>query len=435
MADTRRLEIRGRTYWYQRAFPTAMRQWLPEPFTGKSNLRVNLKTDSLRGAQQRRSQQDALFDRLIVSAKASASGEAPEVLEELIRDLQVHYQRHGADYAMELAVQSLEKEQGKQVAVGVWRSATDPNFAPVDSQLEVWLREDNTSPRTKMEKRNVVSQLAKWKSNLSVERIDNKIARQFVQQVLNDGSRTPVTVNKHISNLSSYWRWLKRVGVVQGNPWPDQRVPLARRDHRLEMRPFSDEELIRLFAADLPPLLRDFSLIAALTGMRLDEIGRMKAADVDLDTMVLAVQGTKTKASRRTIPIHSELRGVFGRRFSAAGGEDGWLFPELPVRSKDDPLERTSKVSKAFTRHRRQVGVDDRPDPTSRRSRIDFHSFRRWFITKAEQGGAYAPVIEAIVGHAREGMSLGRYSAGPDVDSQMRPAMEAVRLPDGCLSC
>ena len=212
-------------------------------------------------------------------------------------------------------------------------------------------------------------------------------------------------------------------------------MPLARRDHRLVMRPFSDEELLLLFGPDMPPLLRDFSTIAALTGMRLDEIGRMQAADVDLDTMVLAVQGTKTKASKRTIPIHSELRGIVGRRLSAAEGEGGWLFPELPIRDKDDPLERTSKISKAFTRYRRKIGVDDRPVPASRRSRIDFHSFRRWFITKAEHTGSYAPVIESIVGHGREGMSLGRYSAGPSIDNQMRPVVEAIRLPDGCLPC
>ena len=119
MADTKRLELRGRTYWYQRAFPTAMRRWLPKPFTGKSNLRVNLKTDSLLKAQQRRSQQDALFDRLIASASASADGEAPEALKDLIFRLQVHYQRHGADEAMELAIEGIEKEQGKQAARNV----------------------------------------------------------------------------------------------------------------------------------------------------------------------------------------------------------------------------------------------------------------------------------------------------------------------------
>lgn len=418
MADTKRLDLRGRTYWYQRAFPAAVRQWLPEPHTGKSNFRANLHTDSLRLAQQRRSQQDALYDRLVASAKASAAGEAPEDLSELIKDLQVHYRRNGADDAIELAVETVEKEQGQQTARRVWREVVDPNFAPVDSLLETWLREDSTIPRTKMEKRSVVSQLASWKPNLSADRIDNKVARAFVHEVLDNGVRTPVTINKHISNLSSYWRWLKRAGSVQINPWPDQRMSLARRDHRMEMRPFTDDELLLLFGPDMPPLLKDFSLIAALTGMRLDEIGRIRAADVDMDTMVLAVQGTKTKASRRIIPLHSQLRKVFDRRLNGATGDEGWLFPELPVRSKNNPLERTSKVTKAFTRYRRKIGVDDTPD-YARRSKVDFHSFRRWSTTQAERAGAYAPVIEAIVGHAREGMSLGRYSAGLDIERQM----------------
>jgi integrase len=59
---------------------------------------------------------------------------------------------------------------------------------------------------------------------------------------------------------------------------------------------------------------------------------------------------------------------------------------------------------------------------------VDFHSFRRFFITKAEQAGQPPHWIESLVGHKRSRMSLGRYSTGPLIE-QMRGVVESARLP------
>jgi integrase len=58
---------------------------------------------------------------------------------------------------------------------------------------------------------------------------------------------------------------------------------------------------------------------------------------------------------------------------------------------------------------RRKVGVDDVPED-ARQSHVAFHSFRRWFITKAEQACQPVHFIEALVGHKRPRMALGVYS-------------------------
>lgn len=83
----------------------------------------------------------------------------------------------------------------------------------------------------------------------------------------------------------------------------------------------------------------------------------------------------------------------------------------------------------ARDRHRERLGVHEKPEG-QRQSNIDFHSFRRWFITKAEQAGIPPNIISMVVGHAegRKGMTLGVYSGGPSLD-QMRACVEAVRLP------
>ena len=75
-----------------------------------------------------------------------------------------------------------------------------------------------------------------------------------------------------------------------------------------------------------------------------------------------------------------------------------------------------------------------------RQSRIDFHSFRRWFIRKAIDAlhrgakGYDQWTIADVVGHDREptdaglGMTMGRYPGEAPVDAK-RTCVAAVKLP------
>lgn len=65
-----------------------------------------------------------------------------------------------------------------------------------------------------------------------------------------------------------------------------------------------------------------------------------------------------------------------------------------------------------------------------RRSLVKFHSFRRWFVTEAEQAGQQESIISEVVGHeeGRKSITLKVDSRGPSED-QKRRCVEAVRLP------
>jgi integrase len=69
------------------------------------------------------------------------------------------------------------------------------------------------------------------------------------------------------------------------------------------------------------------------------------------------------------------------------------------------------------------MGVDDRRHG-KKRSLVNFHSFRRWFITKAEQAEIPEGTIAIVVGHKRPGMTFGVYSGGPQWE-QLRACVEA----------
>jgi hypothetical protein len=78
-------------------------------------------------------------------------------------------------------------------------------------------------------------------------------------------------------------------------------------------------------------------------------------------------------------------------------------------------LEEVDIVGDAelFTRYRRSLGIQD---GEGRRSLVNFHSWRRWFVTKAVNAGQPAHIVALVVGHkeGRKGMTLGRYWQGAD---------------------
>jgi integrase len=167
--------------------------------------------------------------------------------------------------------------------------------------------------------------------------------------------------------------------------------------------------------------------IAALSGMRINEIGRLTLGDcVD---GVFNIREAKTAAGIRRVPIHPTLNPIVARRTEGKAA-DAYLIEELSPR-RDHTTDRAAKASERFTAYRRDLGIDERKEG-QRQSNVDFHSFRRWFVTKAEEAGQPPHVISAVVGHAegRQGMTLGLYSGGPS-EAQMRAVVESVKLPEG----
>ena len=108
----------------------------------------------------------------------------------------------------------------------------------------------------------------------------------------------------------------------------------------------------------------------------------------------LNTRESKTAAGVRRVPIHPDLAAPVARR--VAGKQAGaYLFHEAAA---PDRHGRSSALSKRFGRYRQALGVHEREDGR-RHSRVDFHSWRRWFVTKARSAGIDRWVVAAVVGH------------------------------------
>jgi integrase len=151
----------------------------------------------------------------------------------------------------------------------------------------------------------------------------------------------PKTANKDISALSSLWKFAMRRALVDSIPWAGQSLTAtnggAERIHKL---PFEDHEVARLLRASserLPanhlkpsPMLKDAITILALSGMRVEELARMKVADLR-DS--LAPCPTSTSRAARPQPRAASSPSIPTPCRSSCGGAKARMLVSLFSRS------------------------------------------------------------------------------------------------------
>ena len=446
--DTSYLILHGNQWVVRVKVPANLRDTF-----GKAHLKHALHTDSLILANRLKHEHIARFKQEIAKAAAALRRKAglsadPEIKEAL--QWREHYSRSsrkvevrnrfedGTEFvdsekgAVENAIvdraMEIEERHGLTAAKAFHEVATGI-ATPIFTQVDRWLSEVDMKPRQKIDYRRAILKFDTWLPSEghigNIEPVTRKIAGQYIHKAFSELRVNERTANKDISCLSSFWRWLERRGIAQENVWRGQSLPKSRPDARTDKRPFSDDEVRLLLGGTPQDYLKDMMLIAALSGLRIEEIARLDVSSVAEGSFY--IREGKTKASIRRFPIHTSLAELIGERCAGKQLGDA-LFNELPVPKAGSAIERSQKAVKAFTIYRRRQGVDEVPEGF-RQSRVDFHSFRRWFITKAEQAGQQPHIISAVVGHGRAGMTLGRYSGGPSIE-QMRAVIESVQLPE-----
>ncbi|MDR9763102.1 tyrosine-type recombinase/integrase [Rhizobium redzepovicii] len=302
---------------------------------------------------------------------------------------------------------------------------------PIDLHHEKFLAMSQVKARTLADDKRAMKLLKDWCEKAGVppylQSITKKEAVRFCDELPDlTANLTPVTLNKYVSRLSVYWTWLENRHEVESNVWKGRRLREPQQTTDQKERPFTDDEVRVLLSGPAEPEMDDLMRIAALSGARLDAIVCLKVKDCR-DDGVFVFKPQKKEPGPRLCPIHSDLTEIVERRKKGKQSEDD-IFPEWPGVKKSTSLrERSFKTSNEFTEYRRSVGVEDRREG-KRRGLVNFHSFRRWFITKAEQAGQPESTIAVVVGHKRQGMTFGVYSGGPLLE-QARRCVEAVKLP------
>lgn len=429
----RHLDLRGKTYWFKKAIPVDCR----EHFDGKSAYLESTGTGDIVTARERRDQIDRHLSDLIKNIrKGGVVGDAVRAAAQLAELSREAYRNSSDSSERELIIHALQTHNDtlKGASLTASRNAW-LGKEPVDKHVTAWLGEAKLSDKTTKEWASLVRRFAAWAEGkgYKITDINRRKAGEYVSAVLSVMHRT--TAKKHLSAVRGYWDYLIRRGYAAqteatATPWSDQLQPErakqgSKEDLKRE-RPFTDDELKTVLHGTVDmehaEQLRELGLISVLSGMRLSEI-------TDLTVMackdgVFDLSKAKTVAGLRVVPIHSALHDLITRRSEGKGAND-FLFHEFgAMKAASDTL------SKAFTRFRNKLGVDDTQEGR-RRSLVNFHSFRRTFITKARHAGFPESTIADIVGHdtgQKKTMTFGVYTHGASTE-QKRECVEGVTLP------
>ena len=425
---------------------------VPRPYQtalGRKRVLRSLKTRDLKTAQSLRwsavAEIKAEVQRSVEAATghpdASLTAWALEVREEL-RSAKTKGRdtREMVAEALSARLEEIATRHSPDTAAEVYQIATG-KADPLTLHLDRYLDNSGLTARTKADVRTAVAEFEDWLTEthrpLAVQAVDSRTAGEFRDQYLIPVKKNTRTVNKKLSLLSGYWKWLIKNGVLDRDatsPWAGKSLAKPKHwqqaeDEKDGPRPFTEDEIKALLTGNADADLADLMRIAALSGMRLEEIGQLRVKDCADE--VFNIRRSKTPAGVRKVPIHPALKAIVTRRTKdAETGDDKdpetFIFPDFPESGWDN--SRTMAVSKRFATYRRSVGVDD-VTPGQRRSKVDFHSFRRWFAHECEVAGQSETVVARVMGHEKGlGLTFGTYSQAKPLEL-MKACVECVKLP------
>jgi len=207
----------------------------------------------------------------------------------------------------------------------------------------------------------------------------------------------PATLNRELACLKALFNHAIKSDLTFRNPV--SRVDFLPESNE-QTRVVTYEEQSKYLAA-ATPILRDVATLMLETGMRPEEVYRIKPENVNLASGFLFNPFGKTKAARRRVPLTSSAKNVLRRRLE--GLETPFLFP-----CETDKARPVPKINNAH----------DRAIKVSKVAKFRLYDLRHTWATRAAESGIDLVTLAAILGHSKIQMVL-RY-AHPTQEHQAR---------------
>ena len=225
----------------------------------------------------------------------------------------------------------------------------------------------------------------------TIEEVSYGEIRAWIVSLIQFGN-SPRTVNRKLSALRSYYKFLLRIGSIPVSPLKEHKA--LKTDTKVAL-PFSQEEIQRLLAADFFPeeytgvLQRTVIQLLYYTGIRRSELIELKVQDVDLSEGLMKVLGKRNK--ERLLPLLPEIKTQ---------------LTQLLEQQKQHQISRESehffvnsrgkKLSEAFVYETVKTYLSKVSTKTKRSPHVLRHSFATHLLDQ----GADLNAIKDLLGHS-----------------------------------
>ncbi len=421
------LALRGHTYYARLTVPTDARDYF-----GKTELWQSLKTKNLREAEYRAGRIIAEWKAQIETFRgnigiAHKALEWRKVLDEERKKDQILIEQftrqHGrpptlaheiddlglGTYSLVYGdeVERIYFEQGPEAAAR-FDDIVKGNSLPTLTYAEDYKASLKVIPRTLQQRETHLDYLNQRFPTLPVRR--SEVARWIIE--METQNLAEATIKARIGTCRGYFEYLQRLDHLnpdEANPFEGHKYTRRKKASKQDLRQaFEVDDIPRLIDAAERKRRKDTNLVAAIkiaayTGMRREEIARLRVENIREREGIryFDIIDAKSKAGLREVPIHSELLALVDKLIKASS--DGYLLPDEKITKND---ERGDAIGKRFKTLRDGLGFD---------SRYVFHSIRKTVSTIFERAGVNHNEAAEIVGHEKTGMTYGLYSAGMSI--------------------
>jgi integrase len=234
---------------------------------------------------------------------------------------------------------------------------------------------------------------------------DFKLARSNEERKnAKDGSIvSPATVNRALTTLKKLFNHADKSGYGIANPTRNIEF-LNEGLGRMRVISF-EEEILYLAKASQP--LKAIAQIILDTGLRPEEVFRIRFEHLDFAARTIFNPFGKTKAARRKVTMTAEVEAILKGRVKTAKGP--YIFPSKA--GNDRPI---GSVRKAHDKAVEDAGIGEH---------FRLYDLRHTFATRAVAGGVDLPTLSAMLGHTSIQMTM-RY---------VHPAEEQKKIATGKL--
>ncbi|EHX1852124.1 site-specific integrase [Escherichia coli] len=237
--------------------------------------------------------------------------------------------------------------------------------------------------------------------------------------------KAPQTIQNYISALAQIWELARNRyhDAPQDNPWRGH--GLESKSSKVSYEVFEPGELAKVFAAlGDDEEMQNVTLIGMYSGMRLNEICSLRAANIREIDGVLCFEVTegKTRSAARIIPVHSLITPlVLSLREKPY---NGFLFYRASMIDRADG-KRSTWHSQRFTRAKRKALGEAGTE------RKVFHSLRHQVAQQLDRNQVPEDRIALLLGHERGSTeSFKTYSKNAASPAELRQYIELIRYPE-----